>query len=293
MTRKVLERSITRRSALRRGVACALASVVPYRLLRETIFQDASQSSINSHSTVPSQSELYVFNGATQGRTAIAITWPEQTRQMCTVRVHANEKTWDFSVLAEGVSQSQHHDDYSVFIGNVASPVNASSFPLKAVVIEVAARSIERQGPAKIWAERVTGGSRQRIGTPFLSHIVRDQEDLAKLYHASSPDEDRDTLLQPLSVILASRLRVAGTAANPDSHGRRLADALLPDVLHYDSGRPAGFTFATQNGRHPSEFPNEVVGTILAGGRPSGSVLVHAHPSVHTFPYFQRLTTAV
>jgi hypothetical protein len=293
MTRTVLERSITRRSALRGGVACALASVVPYRLLGENIVQDASQGATSSRSSIPSQPELFAFNGATQDRTAIAVTWPEETRQNCTIRVHANERTWEFTVPVEEVSQSQHHSDYSVFIGGVVSPVNAAAGPLRAVVIEVAARSIEQQGSAKIWAERVIGGSRQRIGTPFLSHILRDREDMAKLYHASSPDEDRAALLQPLSAILASRLRAAGTVANPDAHGRRLAFALLPDVLQYDSRRPAGFTFAAQNGRHPSESPNEVVSTILAGGRPSGSALVHAHRSVQTFPYFQQLTAAV
>lgn len=221
------------------------------------------------------------------------MTWPAQARQSCAIRVHASEETWEFAVPAGGFSQSQHHRNYSVFIGDVVAPVNATAGSLKAVVIEVAARSIEQGGPATIWAERLMSGSRQRIATPFLSNIVRECEGVAELYNASSPDEDRAVLLQPLSAILASRLRAAGTVANPDAHGRRLAYALLPDVLHYDSRHPAGFTFAAQNGRHPAESPNEVVRAILAGGMPSGSTVAFTHPPVQTFPYFEQLATAV
>jgi hypothetical protein len=63
--------------------------------------------------------------------------------------------------------------------------------------------------------------------------------------------------------------------------------------LHYDSRLPAGFTFAAQNGLHPSESPDEVVSAILNGGKPSDSAAASHQPSVKTFPYFEQLTKIV
>jgi hypothetical protein len=223
----------------------------------------------------------------------MALTWPEDTGQDCSVRLHAGTRTWEFSASAHGVSQSRQHGDFSVFIGDVVAPGKAHGRVMKAVVMEVDARGIDPHRSSVIWAERLVGGSRQRVGTPFLSDLMSDHEDLAHLYHASSPDQDTTVLLQPLSAAIAGRLRVAGSAANPDSHARRLAYALLPDVLHYDPRRPAGFTFAAQNGRHPSESSDEVVHTMLNGGKPSDSMPANPHPSAPAFPYFEQLTAAV
>jgi hypothetical protein len=225
--------------------------------------------------------------------TAIAVTWPEDTGKGCSVRIHAGTKTWEFSAPAREASQFQHRGDFSVFIGDVVSRVKARGRVTKAVVMEVNARGIDPRGSSAIWAERLVGGSRQRIGTPFLSDIMRDHQDLAHLYHASSPGRDTTVLLQPLSAAIAGRLQVAGSAANPDSLAHRLAYALLPDVLRYDPRRATGFTFAAQNGRHPSECSEEVVQTILNGGKPPESMPANPHPSVPTFPYFEQLTAAV
>jgi hypothetical protein len=293
MIRTVSAGPITRRSLLRGGVACALASAVPSNLLGETIFQEASQISSSRLSTSPLQPELYAFRGAGQGLTAIAVTWAEETTRDCMVRIHAGAKTWQFNVPSSDSSQSLHHSDYSLFIGSVVAPAKACGSIMTAVVMEVDARAIGQHGRSPIWAERMVGGLRQRIGAPFLSNIMRDNADLASLYHSSSPDKDRTLLLQPLSVEIARRLRVAGSVVNPDSHARRLAYALLPDVLHYDSRLPAGFTFAAQNGLHPSESPDEVVSAILNGGKPSDSATASHQPSVKTFPYFEQLTKIV
>ena len=293
MIKTVSEGSITRRGLLRGGVACALASALPSNLLGETIHQDASQTSSSWHSTSPSQPELYAFRGAGQGLTAIAVTWAEEPTSDCMVRIHAGAKTWRFKVPAHGGPQSLHNGDYSLFTGNVVAPAKAYGGILTAVVVEVDARAIGQHGPSEIWAERMVGGLRQRIGAPFLSNIMRDHAELASLYHTSSPDKDRTLLLQPLSVEIARRLRIAASVVNPDSHARRLASALLPDVLHYDSRLPAGFTFAAQNGRHPSESPDDVVSAILNGGKPSNSAPASPQPSVKSFPYFEQPTTAV
>jgi hypothetical protein len=288
MTRTI--KLITRRSALRGGAACALASVVPFKVFGETILKGASHTSSSRGSTAASQADLYAFRSAHEGLTAIALTWPEETGQDCTIRIHAGTKTWEFGVSSDGISGPEQHGGFSVFIGNVAAPVKADLRVRKAVVMEVDARGIGQHGSSAIWAERMVRGSRQRIGTPFLTDILRDHEELAALYNRSSPDQDAAILAEPLSAAIAGRLRVAGSVASPESHARRLAYALLPDVLHYDPRRPAGFTFAAQNGRHPSELSDEVVHTILNGGI-SPRFLLAPRTSVPIFPYFKQLPT--
>lgn len=293
MIKTVPEGSITRRSMLRGGAAYALASAVPTNLLGETLSRNASQTSSTGHSPSPFQPELYAFRGARQDSTVIAVTWAEEPTWDCMVRIHAGTKTWQIKVPAHGSFQSQHNGASSLFIGKVVTPAKAYGGIMTAVVMEVDARAIGQHGLTEIWAERMVGGLRQRIGAPFLSNIMKDHTQFASLYHTSSPDTDKTLLLQPLSVVIARRLRTAGSLVNPDSHAFRLATALLPDVLPYDSRLPAGFTFAAQNGRHPSESLDEVVHTVLNGGKPSGSTGVGSQPFVKSFPYFEQWTTAV
>lgn len=136
-------------------------------------------------------------------------------------------------------------------------------------------------------------GLRQRIGRPFLSDLVAENEGLAAIYHSLTPAEDRDMLMKPLATAIADRLRANGMAVNTTSHGRRLASALLPDVLRYDLHRPTGFTFAAQNGRHPAESAGEMVSAFLNGGAPSATSVRSERQTVETFPYFRQMTAAV
>jgi hypothetical protein len=200
MIKTVPEGSITRRSLLRGGVACALASTVPTNLLGEAIFRDVSQTSSSGPSPSPFLPELYAFRGAGLDSTVIAVTWAEEPRWDCMVRIHAGTQTWQFTVPAHGSFQSLHNGESSLFIGKVAAPAKAYGGIMTAVVMELDAPAIGQHGPSEIWAERMVGGLRQRIGAPFLSNIMKNHTKFASLYHTSSPDTDRTLLLQPLSV---------------------------------------------------------------------------------------------
>jgi hypothetical protein len=104
-------------------------------------------------------------------------------------------------------------------------------------------------GGRRIWAERLgPGGARQRVGSGFLDTLLASRVGLAELYHSLSPEQD----VNALTPIVTAAYR------------RRLATALLPDVLYYDSTAPAGFTFAARNGRHPRDEHSSVVAAILA-----------------------------
>ena len=53
--------------------------------------------------------------------------------------------------------------------------------------------------------------------------------------------------------------------SDPDAYARRLAGAILPDVISFAPASPLGFSFASQNGRHPAERTAEIVQTLLGG----------------------------
>jgi hypothetical protein len=116
-----------------------------------------------------------------------------------------------------------------------------------------------------IWAERLGAGPRRRIATPFLAALIAQDPSLGSLYHASSPDTDEKHLLTPVSELIERRARQSGFEGDSRAYGKRLARAVLPDVLRFDPKRPAGFTFAARNGRHPADNESVVVNSILSG----------------------------
>jgi hypothetical protein len=175
-----------------------------------------------------------------------------------------------------------------VFTGNVISPLGVHDGLVTAVVMELPTRAIGQDGSAGIWAEHDEMGSRRRIGTPFLPDLIAENEDIAAIYHSSTPAQDRDMLIKPVAAAIADRLRAKGAAADASSHGRRVASALLPDVLRYDSARPVGFTFAAQNGRHPLESTDEMVSAFVNGEATSAISVRPARHTGETFPYFRQ-----
>lgn len=301
MTRTTLEATITRRRALIGGVTCALASLVsPQRLFGLLSAQGASGAMTSGCVGASAGPNLYAFPGAGPSVTAIAVTWREQGSdaerdlgQCSKVRIHAGLRSWEFDVSNRGLSKMQKSAEISVFTGSVISPLGVSDGLVTAVVMELPARAIGLDGSADIWAEHDRMGSRRRIGTPFLSDLVAENESLAAIYHSSTPAEDRDVLMKPLATAIEDRLRANRMATDARSHGRRLASALLPDVLRYDSQRPTGFTFAAQNGRHPAESTSELVSAFLNRGACSAISVRPARQTIETFPYFRQMAAAV
>jgi hypothetical protein len=142
-----------------------------------------------------------------------------------------------------------------------------------------------------LWAERlIYDGSRQRIGSPFLTEIVSGNAALAALYHSTSPAEDTAVLTKHVAEAIAEKARAGGHVQSPDMYGRRLASILLPDVLYYDPTLPTGFTFASQNGRHPEEASEVVANAILKGTSAPASTTKFT--LTNTFPYFPQLIAA-
>ncbi len=247
-TTKFETTTITRRTILSGGIACAVASVTPRRLLAGITGWKQGRAN------------LYVFPGAQKGTTVLAATWPTPMKRNLHVKIHAGKQSWNVQVLdntADAASWKQ--DDCRIFAGNVNEHAAA-------VIVEAPNRMLNGRGAIGVWAERFTdAGSRQRTGSPFMAAIVAENYQLARHYHSISPAEDPAALAKDVAEAIAARARKHGFVGDPDAYGRRLASRFLPDVLHYDPELPTGFTFAAQNGRHPGESSALVVGTILNG----------------------------
>jgi hypothetical protein len=262
-------RAITRRTILGGSLACAVASVIPQSLLGE---MSGSQQG---------RANLYVFPGAQTGTTVIATTWPDPTGKTHQLRFHVGEQSWRVQILdstAHGACWQQ--DGCRIFAGNVAEQVGA-------VVMEAPNEILNGGGPIRVWAERITQtGARQRLGSPFVSSIVAEDRELARRYHSLLPIDDRAELMESVAGVIASRAQRSGLSGDPAAYGKRLAAHFLPDVLHYDSRLPSGFTFAAQNGRHPAEASALVVDTILNG---SPTFTPEARVALQTsFPYLSQ-----
>ena len=278
---------IKRRKVLSGATICAFACLLPGKLLSAM----TKPGTKGDAGTVQGGTNLYAFRGAgTKGTTVIALTWPvpsfccgESERPISVVRIHCGTRQWDVKAL-EGLVEPAIWEEKGcrMFAGNALS--NGPTF--SAVLIEFRTEMQSDDELGGIWAERFTSdGQRHRTGSPFLARILAANPSLAKLYHRSSPADDKSELVEQVAAAIAGNAREQGTLADPEAHGRRLAQVLMPDVLRYDPNRPCGFTFAGQNGRHPHEASELIVDSIL-----TGALLVFpAHPAFHLqdeFPYF-------
>jgi hypothetical protein len=282
---------MTRRNLLSQGMVCALACLVPGRMLT-AMAKPRAGGGVDGFQC---GTNLYAFpSPRTKKTTVIALTWPIVPHEGITgwqpvseVRIHSGWQRWDVRGL-ENYEDAMTPEEKGcrTFAGSILSGQNPKGAILKAVVVEAPTEIFARDGAAGIWAERFTkAGGRDRIGSPFLAKILAGNRVLPDLYHRTSPEGDRGRLMQQVAAAISTKAPLKGNVGDPEAYGRRLADQLLPDVLHYDPNRPLGFTFADQNGRHPQEAAAQVVNSILTGDVLSA----RGCPSVRLqeeFPYF-------
>ena len=290
MTKPIFEESITRRRLLTGGVACTLQALVSWKSLGALITHESTGYHIGERVCFG----LYAFPSVRQNSTAIAVSWVNQKSggrplsDQAKVHIHVGARSWKIA-LPTGVLREWKVGDTLVFTESMETAGQRKSI----VVIEFSKSAIAGNGSMDVWAEHLSSGIRHRIGTPFLSGLLGDSHDFASLYHASTPADDRVLLSEPLAELLAERFHAKGFASNAETRAIRLASALLPDVLRYNFNYPAGFTFAGQNGRHPSEDTTEIVAALLNGGISAPAQFQRAHQdlSILQFNYFQHLAS--
>jgi hypothetical protein len=261
---------ISRRVLLRAGMAIAGVGLVP---------EGASGADML---VTP---ELFVFRAPYSKNTVIGLTMPP--RHGClgsaarTVRIHAGVKTWTAELSASGGSRITQGNHIVIFCGRG----RVGSDAVDSVVLELQAHEFASTETLDVWAEVLCGNAlRYRVGNPYVAELVRRDQELAQAYHRISPADDRAVLTSAVTENIAEQAKVCGMVTDPATHARRLANAILPDVVSYTPDLPVGFSFARQNGRHPAERTSEIVSTMLCGAASPVASVSRAVP-LDSFPY--------
>ena len=178
---------ITRRRALS-GSACLIRT-----LLSESLWAEPKAGETQTVGEKNS-AELYVFPGRGE-TTVIATTWPAQsprlgftTVETSCVKIHTGGNTFKIDLSPDHHLNERYENGCRIYAGRVRSWATPVSPNIETAVIEVPNELLA--GPAlEVWAERLDPNDcRQRVGSPFLANIVRENKDLAGLYHSTSPE---------------------------------------------------------------------------------------------------------
>ncbi len=151
-------------------------------------------------------------------------------------------------------------------------PVNLfGGSDVNALVVEFPGDFLQDVGQVGFWATTsVSRGGHwhrvQRCATPLIPTIFMAPDgEISAAYQTTDPVDDRELygqLVCDLAAGVAGRLGVVG---DPRAHGARVRDQLLPDVLCYQPGTPAEFTFAARNGRGLTDPVTEVMCGLVTG----------------------------
>jgi len=134
------------------------------------------------------------------------------------------------------------------------------------------------------------GGWRQinRVSLPMIPPLFTQyNEDLGNRLNAGRPADDFATHGETIIKAIAGVVSAYGTAADPKAYAERLAHRFLPNILPYEVGTPASFSFAGWNGRSLTDNAPDVMFS-LAANTPIrlgiGKESVTSKPTT-TFPY--------
>jgi Domain of unknown function (DUF4331) len=111
-----------------------------------------------------------------------------------------------------------------------------------------------------------------RCGRPNFAATFVDDAARSRLMNEGLPTEDRALFTPDVTRVVESVARGIGNVADPKAYAQRVAHWLLPDVIPFDPGLPAGFDFAGINGRRlEDDFGSVVYSAVF--GRPMSSAV--------------------
>lgn len=212
----------------------------------------------------PASPELFAFRAPNSANTVIGliITSGYGRFAATTARIHVGAKTWSADLAGPARARLENDDRARIFAGR---GMIGARF-VEAVVLELDARELAPTETFEVWAEISRDEEpRRRLGNAIIAELVRCDRELAQIHRRISPIDDRAILTPLVTQIVAARARKVGIASDPDAYARRLADAILPDVIRFTPTSPLGFSYAGQNGRHPAERTSEIIRTLLGG----------------------------
>jgi Domain of unknown function (DUF4331) len=124
-----------------------------------------------------------------------------------------------------------------------------------------------------------------RAAIPLIQAVFNVvDEHLADSYNKSHPRDDLTRYGQHIASIAAQLADLAGSAPDPQAHGQRVAQRLLPDMLRYELGTPARYSVESSNGRALTDDIFDVTLSVVANTPISDRVEAEGRQRA-TFPY--------
>ncbi|MBV9355696.1 MAG: DUF4331 family protein [Chloroflexi bacterium] len=104
-----------------------------------------------------------------------------------------------------------------------------------------------------------------RRGLPLVQSLFNpaDDDERTSDYHTTHPADDRANYGELFASLVAAVVAAHETADDPLAYGATVARLLLPDVLTYQLGSPASFSFAGRNGRALTDNAPEVMFSLV------------------------------
>jgi Domain of unknown function (DUF4331) len=125
-----------------------------------------------------------------------------------------------------------------------------------------------------------------RMGLPMVQSIFNPADgERASEYNTTHPADDRANFGQLFAGLVADVVAAHGTADEPLAYGATVADLILPDVLTYQIGSAASYSFAVRNGRSLTDNAPEVMFSLVTNHALSDG-LSKRHASGKPRPYF-------
>jgi hypothetical protein len=88
-----------------------------------------------------------------------------------------------------------------------------------------------------------------RWGLPLLTHLYLGGDELRERFNRSRPSDDNSLFISSVISTVSAYAAMAGTTAEPEAYGRRVAALFGSLTLPYDLGTVASFDYAGFNGR--------------------------------------------
>ncbi|HEV3382059.1 MAG TPA: DUF4331 family protein [Trebonia sp.] len=151
-------------------------------------------------------------------------------------------------------------------------PVNLfGGYNVNALVVEFPDDFLPHAGQAGFWATTLAPGDGhwhrvQRCATPLIPTIFMAPDgEISTAYQTTDPVDDHGLYGQLVCDLAAGVAGRLGAADDPQAHGALVRDQLFPDILRYQLGTRAEFTFAGRNGRGLTDPVAEVMCSLVTG----------------------------
>lgn len=161
-----------------------------------------------------------------------------------------------------------------------------------AIVLEIPNTVISNDIQVYAWSTvSLYGHAREqqvaRWGLPLFTHVFLPEDDLREQFNRSRPSDDTTMFVEATVRSVAGYTRLAGTAADPEAYGRRVASLLGSLTLPYQLGTAASFDYAGINGRGLDDNVMDNMLSLLTNSPLGTGIRPDSKLSDPNFPYLR------